>query len=354
MTAALAASDNYEEYSYYDALTEKQGGIKFSKENIKPGYIVKLRSSWKGAVKVISTGPKNIKYKDIDGTGFELSASYSEIVEVLKAEEITEKQHPFEVGETFTIEELADKAALLLEDKERNLEDNLPDVPDWSKQERLGYEKEVLGVYISGHPLEEYDELIKRNVSNKAIDFALPEEGEEPVLKEGEKVVIGGIINSVNRKTTKSNQQMAFVTLEDLYGEVEVIVFPRDYEKYREILVEGNKILFAGRVSEDEERDSKLICSGAVLFEEVGMQIWLQFEEKTDYEEKRAELEKILSEKGSEGNSSIFIYVRKEKQIKKLSEQIKVEITSELLDALKNLLGEGNVKLSSEKVNWRF
>ena len=240
------------------------------------------------------------------------------------------------------------------EDKERNLEDNLPDVPDWSKQERLGYEKEVLGVYISGHPLEEYDELIKRNVSNKAIDFALPEEGEEPVLKEGDKVVIGGIINSVNRKTTKSNQQMAFVTLEDLYGEVEVIVFPRDYEKHREILVEGNKILFAGRVSEDEERDSKLICSGAVLFEEVGMQIWLQFEEKTDYEEKSAELEKILSEKGSEGNSSIFIYVRKEKQIKKLSEQIKVEITSELLDALKNLLGEGNVKLSSEKVNWRF
>ena len=134
----------------------------------------------------------------------------------------------------------------------------------------------------------------------------------------------------------------------------DVVPKPLYDEKHREILVEGNKILFAGRVSEDEERGSKLICSGAVLFEEVGMQIWLQFEEKSDYEEKRAELEKILSEKGSEGNSSIFIYVRKEKQIKKLSEQIKVEITSELLDALKNLLGEGNVKLSSEKVNWRF
>lgn len=97
--------DAVSKVAYYDALIEKQGGIKFSKENIKPGYIVKLRSSWKGAVKVISTGPKNIKYKNIDGTGFELSASYSEIVEVLKAEEITEKQHPFEVGETFTIEE---------------------------------------------------------------------------------------------------------------------------------------------------------------------------------------------------------------------------------------------------------
>lgn len=89
--------------AYYDALIQQQGGVKFSKENIKPGYIVKLKRSWRGAVLVVSCGPKNIKYKDVDGSGFELTASYAEITEIVKAAENTEIKHPFTVGEKFTV-----------------------------------------------------------------------------------------------------------------------------------------------------------------------------------------------------------------------------------------------------------
>jgi hypothetical protein len=100
--------------AYYDALIQEQGGVQFSKENIKPGYIVKLNRSWKGAVLVTSCGPKNIRYKDVDGSGFELAASYAEITEIIKASESNEIRHPFKVGEKFTVKawngsEYADK-----------------------------------------------------------------------------------------------------------------------------------------------------------------------------------------------------------------------------------------------------
>lgn len=94
--------DYISKIAYYDALIQKQGGIKFNKDNIKVGYIVKLNKSWKGTVIITSTGPKNIRYKSIDGTGFELTANYSEISEIVKAAEPT-KKHPFEVGEVFTV-----------------------------------------------------------------------------------------------------------------------------------------------------------------------------------------------------------------------------------------------------------
>ena len=94
--------DYISKIAYYDSLIQKQGGIKFNKDNIKPGYIVKLRDSWKGYVLVTSTGSKNIKYKNVDGSGFELTANYSEILEIVKVSE-PKKNHPFEVGELFTV-----------------------------------------------------------------------------------------------------------------------------------------------------------------------------------------------------------------------------------------------------------
>lgn len=97
--------DELSKIAYYDNLIQEQGGINFSKENIKPGYIVKLRSHWKGIVLVVSTGPKNFKYRDVSGSGFELSASYSEIIKVVEAKENDEPAHPFKVGETFKITE---------------------------------------------------------------------------------------------------------------------------------------------------------------------------------------------------------------------------------------------------------
>lgn len=94
--------DALSKIAYYDSLIQEQGGIKFSKDNIKVGYIVKLRTSWKGFVLVTRTGTKNIRYKNVDGSGFELQANYSEIVEIVKAAEPT-KKHPFEVGEKYTV-----------------------------------------------------------------------------------------------------------------------------------------------------------------------------------------------------------------------------------------------------------
>ena len=148
----------------------------------------------------------------------------------------------------------------------------------------------MLGVYISGHPLEEYLDVMDKNVTARSDEFVVDEEIGMAKIPDGREVVIGGMITEKTVKYTKNNQAMAFVTLEDLVGSVEVIVFPRDYEKYRDLLVEDNKVFIQGRTSVEEEKDAKLICREVHSFDEGRKELWIQFPDKEAYDRQQEEL----------------------------------------------------------------
>jgi len=144
----------------------------------------------------------------------------------------------------------------------------MPDVGEYPKEMMLSFEKEVLGIYVSGHPLEEYQEIWERNISNRTTDFMLDEETGAVVAEDQKTAIIGGMIMDKTIKYTKNDKVMAFLNIEDLVGTVEVVVFPRDYEKYAPLLVEDSKVFIKGRISVEEEKDGKLICEQIVAFED--------------------------------------------------------------------------------------
>ncbi|MDE5932032.1 MAG: DNA polymerase III subunit alpha, partial [Lachnospiraceae bacterium] len=202
------------------------------------------------------------------------------------------------------------------EAEKENYEIKLPDVGEYSKEMKLSFEKEVLGIYISGHPLEEYQEIWQKNVTNKTSDFLLDEETDTTVVKDGQSVVIGGIISDKRLKYTKNEKVMSFLMIEDLLGTAEVIVFPRDYEKYSDKLVEDRKVFIKGRVSVEDEKDAKLICEKITTFEEMPKKLWIKFPDKETFEEKEAEL--MASLRDSEGSDRVVIYIESPKAMKTL------------------------------------
>ena len=124
------------------------------------------------------------------------------------------------------------------DEQKKEFEVTLPDVGEYQKETMLAFEKEVLGVYISGHPLEEYEEKWRKSISATTLDFQLDEETGRTKVRDGSREIIGGMITSKMIKYTKKNQTMAFITVEDLLGTVEVVIFPQSYEKSQQYLQE--------------------------------------------------------------------------------------------------------------------
>lgn len=232
---------------------------------------------------------------------------------------------------------------LVSEEEKKEYQVSFPDVGEYSKEELLAFEKDILGVYISGHPLDDYEGLWRKNITATSADFIVDEETEEAVVKDGMKVVIGGLVAGKVVKTTRSNQLMAFITLEDLMGSVEVIVFPKNYEADRDVLTEDSKIFIKGRVSLGDEPVGKLVCEQVIPFSKVPRQLWLQFENKEIYQAMEGEILGILKE--SEGPDSVVIYLKKERAKKILPANWKVGAAGELMETLICKLGEKNVKL---------
>lgn len=227
--------------------------------------------------------------------------------------------------------------------------DKLPDMEEYPDEEKYAYEKEVLGIYISGHPLEADIELMKANVTATSLDFAISEDAEEgtesgagePAVEDQKMYTIGGMISNITVKLTKNNQNMAFISLEDLYGSVEVVIFPRDYEKYRYLLVNDKKLLVTGRASVSEA-EAKLLLSRAVPFDEVPRRIWIQFKNREEYREKEKDLISLLD--SSTGNSRVRIYLKEEGKMQDFS-QYDVACDNEMLQTLYAMFGEENVEV---------
>ena len=218
-----------------------------------------------------------------------------------------------------------------------------PDIPEFPKETKLGFEKEVLGIYASGHPLEAYEDLWRKQISAVSGDFMLDEESGRSRLGDNQKVIVGGMLEDKTVKYTRNNQAMAFATLEDLVGTLEVIVFPKDYEKYGPMLEKDAKLFVQGRVSAEEDKASKLICEKMWRFEDVHAQIWIQFPTKEDYMQRAEEIRRIVS--AEPGDDEIIIYVRDPRSIAKLGRACPVKATKEVIGALKDAFGEENVKV---------
>ena len=229
------------------------------------------------------------------------------------------------------------------EEDKAEYEIKLPNVEEYDKEVLLGFEKEVLGIYISGHPLEEYMERLKKNTNAVTTDFVLDEETGTLKVSDGAKVRIGGMITDKVIKYTKSNKAMAFITLEDLVGTVEIIIFSKDYERYAKYLENDAKVFVEGRVTAEEDRNGKLICEKIISFDEVKRELWLQFPSKSDFEEKEGALYGKMMD--ADGSEHVVIYLAAEKQMKRLPENRNVAITKELLEELGNFLGKDNVKV---------
>lgn len=237
----------------------------------------------------------------------------------------------------------------LVDDEQKcDFEIKLPDVGEYAKETSLAFEKEVLGVYISGHPLEEYEELWKRNISATTADFQLDEENGRTKVRDGSREIVGGMITEKTVKATKTNQMMAFITVEDLLGTVEIVVFPRDYEKNREYLEVDQKVFVKGRVSEEEEKASKLICEKIIPFERKKRELWIQFPDKATYLEQEQIVAGYLAD--SEGDDEVVIYCQKERAVKRLPRNRNIRIDQQILGRLLNHFGEKRVKVVEKTI----
>ena len=237
----------------------------------------------------------------------------------------------------------------LISDEEKEAyEIQMPKVEEYSKEELLSFEKEVLGVYISGHPLEEYEERWRKNITARTVDFQIDEELGTSKARDGEIAVIGGIITNKTVKYTRNNKVMAFLTIEDLVGTVEVVVFPNDYEKNVQKMEEDSKVFIRGKVQGDADKASKLICEKIYSFDDVPKELWVQFETKEDYLTEENEFLKLLS--GSRGTDRVIIYVRTPKSIKYLGIEKSVKIDETLLGKLYEKYGMDNVKVVEKSI----
>ncbi len=230
------------------------------------------------------------------------------------------------------------------EEEKADYDIKMPEVGEYKKEVLLSFEKEVIGFYISGHPLEEYEAIWKRQISATTAEFMLDEELGHAKIDDGKKVVIGGIIAGKTVKYTKNDKMMAFLTVEDLAGSVEIVVFPRDYEKYAGKLLEEEKVFITGRTSIEEDKDGKVILESMITFDEAPKKLWIKFASIEEYVQKEKVLSAILAL--SEGNDTVIIYCEKEKQQKKLSKNQNVKSDEQLLGSLKSAFGESNIKVT--------
>lgn len=237
------------------------------------------------------------------------------------------------------------------EEQKKEFDIPLPDVGEYEKETMFAFEKEVLGVYLSGHPLEDYEEKWRKSISKTTLDFQIDDETGRARVRDGAKETVGGMIIEKTIKYTKTNQTMAFLTIEDLAGTVEVVVFPRDYERNQSCLNEDSKVFVRGRVSEEDDAPSKLICEKIIPFDQTKKELWIQFPNKTAYLAEETQLFDMLKE--SEGKDAVVIYCREERAVKRLPAGRNIRIEPVILGRLANYYGEACVKVVEKPIENR-
>ena len=275
-----------------------------------------------------------IKSGTFDGLGGTRKQFMSVFVQMMDAQQHNKKNN---LAGQMSLFDLVDE-----EDK-GEFEIRLPDVGEYSKELLLGFEKEVLGIYVSGHPLEEYEQTWRKHITRTTADFLLDEETGEMNVRDQERVTIGGMISDKKIKYTRNDKVMAFLTLEDLVGTVEFVVFPKVYEQESAKLTEDSKVFIKGRASAEEDRDGKLICESIQAFDDIRKTLWIKFPTKEAYEKTEKALLELLAQ--SDGNDGVVIYVENPKAKKALPPNRNVKADKELVSRLSELYGESNIRV---------
>lgn len=225
----------------------------------------------------------------------------------------------------------------------------VPDVGEFDKEVLLNFEKEVTGIFISGHPLDEYMDIIRKNGTARTADFILDDEG-KTVVKDQAAVTVGGIISRVTNKSAKSGQPMAFVTLEDTVGSIEVIVFPKNYAAARPMIFEGSKVLVKGRVNVGEEEDAKLIADSMISFDSIGRQVWIKFKNYQAFKQEEQYVSSLGSIPEVKGEAELVIFLNEERQTKVMGGNFCISPSESVINLLKKRFGEGNVAVMYRKI----
>lgn len=233
------------------------------------------------------------------------------------------------------------------EEEKKEYEMQYPDVGEYDDAQKLALEKDVLGIYVSGHPLEKYMDSIEKQTTARSTDFEPDEESGRAIVRDGQHYVVGGLISNITAKLTKNNQNMAFVTLEDLYGTVEIIVFPTIYQNVKSYLIEDNGLYVKGRASVSEE-SGKLIAEYIVPIDQIPKEVWIQTENIGEFTDKQQGLYKIIRK--YPGKDEIVIFSKKEKAIKRLPAYENISAKNDVFSELKSLFGEKNVKVREKSI----
>ena len=194
----------------------------------------------------------------------------------------------------------------------------------------------------------EYADKMKKNITRVTTDFILEEETGQTRVKDGELAVVGGMIVDKTIKYTRNNQTMAFLTLEDLVGNLEVIIFPKIYEKCSSILNVDEKVFIKGRAVTEEEKNGKLICEKIYSFDDTPKELWLQFATRKEYEQREEQVLDLLRD--GFGKNRVIIYISGEKMMKRLPVNCSVDVSSEKVNTLTNIFGEKNVKVVEKSI----
>lgn len=272
----------------------------------------------------------------LDGTRKQMTLIYSSIVD-----QIAHDRKNSMAGQMTLFD-------MVSEEEKQAYEIKYPDVGEFDKEVALAFEKEVLGIYLSGHPLEEYIDKMKKNVTANSIDFVRDEETGAVKIADNAHVVVGGIITLKTVKFTRNNKAMAFITLEDLTGSVEVIIFPKDYERFQRMINEDEKVFVTGRSTVEDEQNGKIICERIVPFDETPKELWLQISTKEEYQNLEPRILSVLRE--SDGNDTVVIYISNEKAMKKLGKNYSVSANETLCAQLMEFLGANNVKIVEKNI----
>ena len=232
-------------------------------------------------------------------------------------------------------------------EEKKRYENALPDIGDFTKETRLAFEKEVLGIYLSGHPMDEYEDLWRSRITAVSTDFALDEETGSTRVQQDARVVIGGMITSKSVKYTKQGKTMAFITVEDLLGSVEVIVFPGSYEKYRDLLEEDEKVFIEGRVSVEDDKASKLFAEKISRFSDVPRELWVACADMDEYLRVQGELQDLAGQ--SEGIDELYVFLRDSRQYRRIVSGSGIFISPETVAAFRAFFGERNVTVRTKK-----
>lgn len=238
----------------------------------------------------------------------------------------------------------------IMDNKESSIDIKYPNIKEFDKKYILQMEKEMTGLYFSGHPLEEYEETLKIQTSHLISDI-IPKESLEGNLvdtissiKDGDKVVVGGMITHVSKKLTRNNDMMAFIVLEDLYSSIEVIVFPKIFNMARNIINEDEVVLLKGRVSLREDEQPKLICEFMEPLVKINSEkLYILVEEKKDVKLKLQETKGVFLQ--HKGNIPVYFCTNKERKKFRIDRELWVNGNRELMDNLRNMFGENNVKI---------